>query len=351
MGPFIIIALIILLILIVLSVCVYPFICASIATSCKRYSGIVTGFLLLLTIALYLFACTTLEYSFDNWCYSVYAGVVLTPIALYICTGLEEPNKWPESGNKPMHSKITIPILTFITSFLFTIEGGLRMAHSYSVHRMLNYGWGNSEADSYRFYYEEFQYAGSLLFFVSLFSALIIGVSFFSNYKENKRKLAKKARFKAQNLHDKMNEEAKPPISDIIIGNKDIIPKNKQFAEMTSPKQYVAIVHPKTLKDCFCDIILTSGIEILSDKNIVNIIGSVYKEVDIKEYKSVLDRMVNDNFLYQFVETDKQNDFALYNLTCSYARQKKVNAQKALFITQALVSAIKKLHKVSKDKF
>ena len=140
MGPFIIIALIILLILIVISVFAYPIICANIAIASKRFNGIVTGFLLLITIALYLFACKSLEDSLDNWCYSVYAGIVLTPIFLYIGTGLEEPSKWLESGEKAQHSKITIPILTLLTSSLFTIEGVFRMAHSYSVHRLLNNG-------------------------------------------------------------------------------------------------------------------------------------------------------------------------------------------------------------------
>ena len=74
-------------------------------------------------------------------------------------------------------------------------------------------------------------------------------------------------------------------------------------------------------------------------------ISSSYEELDIKEYKNVLHIMVNDNFLYQFIEVDKQNDFALYNLTSSFARKKKVNVQKSLFITQALVSAIKKVNR------
>ena len=122
MGPFIIIAIIILLVLVVLSVCAYPFICAMIVTNCKRFKEIVTGILLILTIAFYLLACTNLERAFDNWCYSVYAGIVLTPIVLYFCTGLEEPGKWPDNGETPLHQKIVIPLITFITSSLFAIE-------------------------------------------------------------------------------------------------------------------------------------------------------------------------------------------------------------------------------------
>ena len=153
---------------------------------------------MLLTLGVYLFACTTLEDSFDNWCYSVYAGIVLTPLFLYACTGLEEPKNWPENGEKIQHCKKTIPILTCFTSSLFTIEGVMRMAHSYSIHKMLNSGWGASETDTYRFYYEEFQYAGSLLFFISLFSALVIGISFIGSYKEYKHKLSVDAKTKSR---------------------------------------------------------------------------------------------------------------------------------------------------------
>ena len=537
MWPFILIGLGIYLILIVLSICAYPFICAIIANVSQKFNGIVTGFLLLLTLGVYLFACTTLEDSFDNWCYSVYTGIVLTPIVLYIFTGTEEPGRWPESGEKAQHNKITITILTFLTSSLFTIEGVLRMVHSYSVHRMLNYGWGNPDTDSYRFYYEEFHYAGSLLFFVSLFSALIIGVSFFISYKGYRHKLAveaeKKSRierevnevtqklkadsnllmsFESQQIdealqyyntfcqkiiaalessdekvkytfgysafnnlessfkvllltnssrccyfypmgivfknqkdsykyiqnvtttvllrteHKKMSKplpydvrpirqywlhscldgspdlrynynpktyvyeyanlnvavlilhvfrlntakevvsaynkmysyisqlklqqqkhkekknalpEEKATTSAIITENKESITKVEHQEEIKTAKQHVAIDNPKTLEECFSVIILKRGTGILKDDKLVGLISS-YKNVDISEYKDVLERMVIDDFLYQFIEPGKQNDFALYNLSSSFARQNKVNAQKVLFITQALVKAIKK---------
>lgn len=534
MGPFIIIALIILLILIVISVFAYPIICANIAIASKRFNGIVTGFLLLITIALYLFACTSLEDSLDNWCYSVYAGIVLTPIFLYIGTGLEEPSKWLESGEKAQHSKITIPILTLLTSLLFTIEGVFRMAHSYSVHRLLNNGWGNP--DSYRSYYEEFHYAGSLLFFVSFFSVLIIGASFYSSYKENRRKLVVEAEMKSriereineitQNLkadsdllmsfesqqidealqyynafaqkiiaalessdektkytfgynafnnqessykvlmltnsssyyyfypmgivfknqkdsykyipnvtttvllrteqknmskplpydvrpirqswlhscrdgspdlrynynpktyvyeygnlniaelilhvfrlntakdvvsaynkmysyifqikqqkhHNKVNAmpEVKNIPSNINTEDKNSITKVEQPEETKTAKRHFANENPKTLEECFSAIILKRGTSILKDNELVNIISS-YKEVDISEYKEVLDRMVSDNFLYLFVESRNQNDFALYNLSNTFAHQNKVNTQRVLFITQALVKAIKQV--------
>ena len=177
--PFLLLVLLIYLIIIVISVCAYPSICSGIVVACKRYNVIVTGLLLLLTTAFYIFACKTLEDSFDNWCYSVYAGIVLTPIFLLFSTESDEPGRWKKSGEKAQHSILTIPILTFLTSLLFTTEGVLRMAHSYSVHRMINYGWRTLEIESYRSYHDEFQYAGILLFIVSLFSALISGYIIF----------------------------------------------------------------------------------------------------------------------------------------------------------------------------
>lgn len=535
MWPFILIGLIIYLILIAISVCIYPFICAGIASASKRFSGLVTGLLLLLTLALYLFACTTLESSFDNWCYSVYAGVALTPIFLYFSTGLEEPGKWPESGVKARHDKITIPILTFLASSIFTVEGVLRMAHSYSAHRILNFGWGESDVDSYRFYYEEFHYAGGLLFFISLFSALVIGTSFYSSFREYRRKLAaeekKKIRIERdineatrclkadsdllmsfdsqlveeiilcynefcqkiidalqssdekknfsfeykvfnnietsykvllltnkscsyffypmgivrrdsndaykyirngsdtvsvsilkKNRRDALPSDIQPisqywqhscldgtpdlrykynaktyiyeygrlsiaslvlhvfrvnsakdvvstynklysyisqlkqqkrikkenallaekvTTSNAITENKESVTTVKLSAETKTEKEHVVIDNPKTLEECFSVIILQHGMEMLKDNKLVGIISS-YKDVDISEYKDVLEGMVSNDFLYQFIEPGKQNDFALYNLSSSFARQKKVSAQRVLFITQALVSAIKK---------
>lgn len=535
MWPFILIGLIIYLILIAISVCIYPFICAGIASASKRFSGLVTGLLLLLTLALYLFACTTLENSFDNWCYSVYAGVALTPIFLYFSTGLEEPGKWPESGVKARHDKITIPILTFLASSIFTVEGVLRMAHSYSAHRILNFGWGESDVDSYRFYYEEFHYAGGLLFFISLFSALVIGTSFYSSFREYRRKLAaeekKKIRIERdineatrclkadsdllmsfdtqlveeiilcynefcqkiidalkssdekknfsfeykvfnnietsykvllltnkscsyffypmgivrrdsndaykyirngsdtvsvsilkKNRRDALPSDIQPisqywqhscldgtpdlrykynaktyiyeygrlsiaslvlhvfrvnsakdvvstynklysyisqlkqqkrikkenallaekvTTSNAITENKESVTTVKLSAETKTEKEHVVIDNPKTLEECFSVIILQHGMEMLKDNKLVGIISS-YKDVDISEYKDVLEGMVSNDFLYQFTEPGKQNDFALYNLSSSFARQKKVSAQRVLFITQALVSAIKK---------
>ena len=541
MGPFIIIALAILLISIVISVCAYPFICASIAVASKRYNGIAAVFLLILTVFVYILACTTLEKSFDNWCYSLYAGIVLTPLALYISNGLEEPAKWPESGEKLQHHKIMIPLLSLVTSLCFAIEGVMRMTHSYSVHRMLNYGWENPDTDSYRLYYEEFHYAGSLLFFVSLFIALIILAGLFSSYKEYQRMLSVKAKkisrleriqrdvnrvtqkleldlhflmsFESQqvdevilrykyfckmivaalessdektklsyeyspfnnidtsykvlllsnksrsyyfypmgivtrdsndaykyipygndtvsvNIVKKDKREALPsdirpirqywqhscldgspdlryrynPItyvyeygflcivelilhvyrvntgkdamsaykkmysyisqlklrnqnvimialpeekttaSSIVTENSESITKVEKPEEIKTTKQYVAIENPKTLEDCFGVILIKHGKDILNDNNLVSII-TLYKEVDISEYKDVLDEMVREGFLYQFTKPEKQNDYTLYNLSGSFARQKKMNAPKVLFITQTLVAAIKKLKK------
>ncbi len=205
MWQIVLLGLLILLFVIVISVCAYPFICAIIAIACKKNNELVTGILLLLTIALYILACTTLEHYFENWCYSVYAGIVLTPITLYYCTGFEDSSIWLRLEQKPQHSKITIPILTFCTSFLFTIEGCLRMTHSNSVYTMLKFGLSPSETYSYRLYSENFQYAGSLLFCVSITSAVFIGFNLFNNFKEIQRNL-KAEREKKSRIEDEMNK-------------------------------------------------------------------------------------------------------------------------------------------------
>lgn len=542
MWLFLLIAFLIYLILIILSALVYPFICVSIAAACKRYQGKVTGTLLLLTIVLYLFACTTLENYLDNWCYSVYVGIVLTPISLYYCTGLRDSCTRQESGDKPLRGNFSIPIFTFFTSLLFALEGIMRMANSNSIHMLLNKASVSSNVDGYWSYYDNFQNAGSILFFVSLSSALLIGIRFFIYYKEYQRQLTVEVekkkriegdinritqklerdfdllaslgyrqeekvllyynsfcekiidalkysdenvdlsyeyrsfnnidspnkvllisntkisfyffptgivykntsnmyryiplgkmtvsmktkqitknnflpndvrpihqfwqhtcrdgspdlryncnpmnlvykyalltlgdltlhvyrvntakdvvsaynkmrssiaqykvqkRFKMYKYHDKMNalQNEKNSVSDNIIGNMEVVQEVKQSEDVETLTQYNIVANPKTLEDCFYHIILKSGKHVLKDKNLVNLISTSYNEVDIKEYKDVLERMVCDNFLYQFIEEDNQNDFALFNLTSSFARQKKVNVQKSLLITQALVSAIKR---------
>lgn len=542
MGPFIIIAIIIFLVLVVLSVCAYPFICASVVINCKRYKEIVTGVLLIVTIAFYLFACTNLEHAFDNWCYSVYAGIVLTPIVLYLCTGLEEPLKWVENGGTPLHQNIVIPLITFLTSSLFAIEGCLRMAHSFSAYKMINYGWGNTD-DSWWYYYEEFHYAGCLLFFVSLISALFIGISFFSGYKAYRHKLIveeeKKSRIEGEinsvtqrlkiddallmafDTHQRdeavvyYNTLCKAIITalessdertgysfeyssfndistsynvlliknrnksfyfypmGIVIKNFDNIYKyipigsttvslkterksisnalpsdvhpirqfwlhscrdgspdlrykynpktyvyeycflsiaelmlhvyriksakdvmcayNKMYSYITQiktklqndimsvsstekvatsndvqdkknnnnvqqvydvikkPNQYIAGNSQETLEECFCDIILKRGTDILKDNSILSIMCSLYKDLDMSEYKNVITVMTKENFLYQFVEPSKMNDFTLYNLSSSFANKQKINSQKCIFVTQALVNALKKVKHIKQE--
>lgn len=128
-----------------------------------------------------------------------------------------------------------------------------------------------------------------------------------------------------------------------ISDNKEGITKAKQQEEAKMANTQVDIENPKTLEECFIVIIRKHGSDIIKENNLVSIISS-YKEVDISDYKNIFDGMVDDNFLNQFIDPKKQNDFALFNLTTSYARQKKVNSQKALFITQALVNAIKKIN-------
>ena len=543
MWPLILIALVVFLILIVLSVCAYPFICAVIAIACKKYNVVVTTVLLILTIALYIFACTTLEYEFDSWCYSVYAGIVLTPIVLYVCTGVVEPRKWPENGETPFHSKPIIPILIFFTSLLFTVEGWLRMAHTNSIYLFIKNGMNVPESDNYLYYSDEFQYAGTLLFFVSVVMTLYVGISFVVNRKKYKRILEEEAIKKAK--IDRSVEEvtlqltkececftdslcdseqvndvllsynefcktfvaviqcsdekvrmsilyesfkgiepgAKPllfvtgkcfyyvyPMGLVIKGKNDIyryIPFGRDSISISTeqktmervlsddiqpirqywlntcrdgspdlrykynPKKYVyeygvicldnlkinvwrvdtttpllsayqkmysnlcdlrtawnrsrkeiqskpkvienaidksfsttkpvievkddikknhtEVVVPQTIEECFLDIIRKRGDDVLKDKSLIRIIATLYKDVDISEYIETMEKMASEDFYFQFTALNKQNDFALYNVSSTFARKNKLNAQKCLYVVNALVSAIKQNNKNKKS--
>lgn len=543
MGTFILLALVVFLILIVLSVCVYPCICAIIALASKKYNVVVTAVLLILTIALYIFACTTLEHEIDSWCYSVYAGIVLTPIVLYVCTGVVEPIKMLENGESPFHSKPIIPILIFFTSLLFTVEGWLRMTHTNSIHLIVNNGMNVLERDSYLFYYDEFQYAGALLFFVSVVMTLYVGISLVIHRKKYKRILEEEAIKKAKiersvedvtlqltkgcecftdspydskQVNDVLlsyNEFCKAFVSAIqcsdeknsisiryesfkgidpgvkplllstnkgfyyvypmglIIKGKDdtyrymsfdrnyisisteqktkdrapsdeLQPIRQYWLHMCrdgspdlrykyNPKKYVyeyrvlcmdnlkinvwrvdtatpllsayqkmysnlcdlrtawnrcqkeiqstskaienvieesfstikpvtegkddikkkhteSVVSPQTIEECFSDIIQKRGDVILKDKSLVRIIATQYKDVDISEYIETMEKMASEDFYFQFTALNCQNDFALYNISGSFARNNKLNPQKCLYIANALVAAIKLNNKTPK---
>ena len=123
---------------------------------------------------------------------------------------------------------------------------------------------------------------------------------------------------------------------------KEINKNVEQVNEVIIPNQNIAYNTPTTLEECFCDIIRRRGVEILKDRSMLYCFTSMYKDVDITEYKEVMEKMVSERFLYQFKETGKQNDFKLYNLSNDFARKHKLNVQKSLFITQSLVKAIKK---------
>ena len=128
-----------------------------------------------------------------------------------------------------------------------------------------------------------------------------------------------------------------------VIGNNQEQSQNPERKEIEEQKHNYTIDNPQTLEECFYNIIQRRDTDILKDKSLVAIITSTYKEVDITEYKDVMEKMVSESFLYQFIEADKQNDFTLYNLSNDFARKQKLNVQKSLFITQALVNAIKKV--------
>ena len=146
-----------------------------------------------------------------------------------------------------------------------------------------------------------------------------------------------------KSIDEKKNiPDVKVSTSINVIEKKQVIKQDKQPEEVKTTKQPITVENPETMEDCFCDIIEKRGKEILKDNNLVNIITEIYKDVEITEYKDVLDEMVRANYLYQFVEPKKQNDFVFYNLSNSFARQNKINVQKSLYITQALVAAIKR---------
>lgn len=355
-----------------------------IVTISKGYKEIVTGILLLLTITFYLFACMNLEYAFDNWCYSVYAGIVLTPITLYFCAGLEGFGKSPKNGKTYLRQRIVVPLMTFLTSLLFTIEGCLRMAHSFSAHKMIKSGWDNI-GDTWWYYYENFHYAGSLLFFVSLISALFIGISFFNGYKAYRHKLVVKAEKKSKiegkinsviqrlktddaqlmafdthqcdesaqiNVKMKNNIKKVPSVEKVTTSNDIIDNKNnvQQVDDVDKkPNQCIEDNSPETLEECFCDIILKRGTDILKDNSLLYILSSLYKDLDLSEYEDVITVMTKENFLCQFVEQSKQNDFALYNISSSFAHKQKINSQKCLIVTQALVNALKNVKEVRQE--
>ena len=174
MWPIILLGLAIFLILIVLSVCIYPYICAVIVIALKKFKTPVTAILLMLTIALYIFACTVLEGAFKYWCYSVYAGIALTPITLFVCSGLNDPKNWSQNNESIKHNTFTIPVLTSLSSIALTVEGLLRMADATSVHTLVNNGLGSSDEYSFGYYYNDFYLVGFLLFLISIVSACIM---------------------------------------------------------------------------------------------------------------------------------------------------------------------------------
>lgn len=211
------------LIIIAISVCAYPVICATIVMSCKKYQAITTSIILLFTLALYLFACYALEDAFDNWCYSVYVGIVSTPAVLFICTGVEDPFAWPESETI-IHNKVTIPLLSFVTSLFFAIEGYLRTTNSLSLHWLLLNHWQTCNShEYYQYYYDHFNYAGILLLGLSIMSIGFIFVNSMRNdikqgktRKKERKILLKKEKDEKESLNltsKKLNDDYKTLIS------------------------------------------------------------------------------------------------------------------------------------------
>lgn len=539
MWPFILLGLAIFLILIVLSVCIYPYICAVILVALKKIKTPVTIALLMLTTALYFFACTVLEGAFNDWCYSVYAGIALTPITLFVCAGVDNMKNWPENNESIKHNTSTIPLLTSLSSITLMLEGILRMANGSSAHTLLNNGLRSSDEYSFWYYHDDFHYAGILLFLISIVSAFIMIYCSYDSRRTRMRELQDKKEKEAR-IEGALNEISQSLSKDIesleslpsdskfkreLLNNYEsfckslesaldcsdeksqVTYKQDYFTEVSAshqafiitirnksyylypvglvvkssqdnyryipfgrktcsfsteeitkqtalpstikplrqywlhtcrdgspdlryrynPKTFVyayGVIHldnlkfhlsqvsianavakaykclyyslmqlkqeshstskltsviqnkpqeesiqheineknnppthatkveirderndrrPQNLEECFYDIIKNRGDKVLQEESLYHILITSYKDVDISDYKDVVDKMSKEYYFYQFTEPKKQNDFALYNISNTFAHKNRLNAQQCLHITQMLVAAIKKL--------
>lgn len=214
---------------------------------------------------------------------------------------------------------------------------------------------------------------------------MFIGISFFSGYKTYRHKLVVKAEKKSKiegeinsvtqrlktddaqlmafdthqcdesaqiNVKMKNNINKVPSVEKVTTSNDIIDNKNnvQQVYDVDKkPNQCIEDNSPETLEECFCDIILKRGTDILKDNSLLYILSSLYKDLDLSEYEDVITVMAKENFLCQFVEQSKQNDFALYNISSSFAHKQKINSQKCLIVTQALVNALKNVKKVRQE--
>lgn len=98
---------------------------------------------------------------------------------------------------------------------------------------------------------------------------------------------------------------------------------------------------PQSIQECIKCIIAKRGFEVLRNKALIFIIENQYKNIDISEYKQIMDIMAKEDFLYQFIDKKKHNDFTIYNISVDFARKHQLNAQNCLFVVNMVVSAIK----------
>ena len=277
MWPFILLGLVIGLIIIAISVCAYPVICATIVMSCKKYQAITTSIILLFTLALYLFACYALEDAFDNWCYSVYVGIVSTPAVLFICTGVEDPFAWPESETI-IHNKVTIPLLSVITSLFFTIEGYLRMTGSLSLHWLLQNHWQiNYPSEFYRYYNDEFTHAGILLFGLSIIS---IGFIFINRL-----------------IHNKEHKELRKKERDVKEAWNSIIQKVKDDYNYLLTSDPIDEENLIQLYSDFCQA-FSSALETSDEKSKVSISYESFSELNISHQFLKITRLKREFYVY-----------------------------------------------------
>ena len=143
--------------------------------------------------------------------------------------------------------------------------------------------------------------------------------------------------------------QSKPKVIENAIDKSFSITKPVIEVKDDIKKNHIEVVVPQTIEECFLDIIRKRGDDVLKDKSLIRIIATLYKDVDISEYIETMEKMASEDFYFQFTALNKQNDFALYNVSSTFARKNKLNAQKCLYVVNALVSAIKQNNKNKKS--
>ena len=316
MWPIILIGAAVFLLLIVVSICAYPVVCAIIVMACKKYQTIVTSMVLLFTMALYLFACYALENALDNWCYSLYAGIVSTPACLFWCIGVDALSDWSESETL-QYNKLTIPLLTFLTSTIFALEGLLRITNVCSMHWLsLNRLSSIYSKDLYG-YYDGFEYAGFLLLTASIVSMAFIAVHFISTLNSRKKILKKEKQ--AQKFKDEIIQKVKDDYDSLLTsdpsGEESLIQLYSDFCQTFCTALQASDENSQLFVDyeSFNDIKVSYKVLKLTSKNriyfiypvgiVVKYLKSVHYEY-IRFEKSTLSMFTERRTIYQALPGD-----------------------------------------------